>query len=814
MFERRLKIFLAILVCVTFVLVLRAGQVQVLQKEEWRRKALDVQTGSRTVETTRGNILDRKGRLIAVDRPCIDVCVDFRALSRPGDDEGAKARAKWVENVAVERLKTRLREEYTGAPKAKRKELLAAEIARVEADIQSMWGRLAELSGRPPESIEEARSEIVKKVDMRRRSVWYRNYQTAMKKYEEREPAPAWRRWLIDPTADAPTEDQFTKLTVAEELTAHPILKAVKDEIQNELRKHIEDYPGLVLRPGVQRYYPDDCGEVACHLIGQLARVTRKDLDADPNVGKDELRQYYPNDLIGRTGLEMLAEPMLRGSRGRIETIDGNKEVGRVQYTPGKDVHTSIDIDLQREIVAMFKTAEVLNETTKEYETMPMHGGAVVIDVATGEVLALASYPTFNLGTFEEDYSKLVDDDLNFPMLNRATQVARVPGSTAKPMVGLSAINEGVVGVHEGVECTGYFVLNGRRMPTGRCWTMSMFGERGDAAAHHQIPYNDPHIGSFGNPDGFLIYTDAVQRSCNVYFENMGERLKLDGLSKWYRAFGLGQRTGLGIPESTGSVPDSFKGPAHEARFASWIAAIGQGTTTATPIQMANVCATIARGGTWMRPRLIPDTEGVPAPPGARPTTDLKLSRESVAAAHDGMTRVVNTPAGSAFKFVMRKDLLIAGKTGTAEESSPLKVRVRDAKGKVVYKPLSEEEAKLAQEEQEKLKRHPMMRLVKTSSALGVNPEAPWYRGWGEDGTKLKHSWFIGFAPADHPKVAFAVMLEYGGSGGGGAGKIASRIVQSLVNHQYLKTNPNAVAPEAQPATFEEPAHTHEHSGD
>lgn len=166
-----------------------------------------------------------------------------------------------------------------------------------------------------------------------------------------------------------------------------------------------------------------------------------------------------------------------------------------------------------------------------------------------------------------------------------------------------------------------------------------------------------------------------------------------------------------------------------------------------------------------MRPRLIPDSEGIPGPAGVRDRVDLKLSRESIAAAHDGMTRVVNSPAGSAYKIVRRGDLLIAGKTGTAEESSPVKVKVRDANGKVVYEPLKEEDEKLPEEEKEK-KRRPMMRLLRPSSPINPNPEAPWYRGWGEEGTKLKHSWFIGFAPADKPKVAFAVMLEYGGSGG------------------------------------------------
>jgi cell division protein FtsI/penicillin-binding protein 2 len=220
MFERRLKIFLGVLGLLTFVLVLRAAHVQVLQKEEWRAKALETVKRSRPVETVRGDLLDVKGRVIATDEPCIDACVDFRAMARPADQKEEKAKHQWLEGVATERLRNRLRGEYTDAPKSRRKEMLAAETARVKADIDSMWGRLAAISGRPLEQVEAARDEVVKKVNMRRRYVWYRNYELAKKKYEQREPAPAWRRWLIDESAQAPTPEEFTTLKVAEEESA------------------------------------------------------------------------------------------------------------------------------------------------------------------------------------------------------------------------------------------------------------------------------------------------------------------------------------------------------------------------------------------------------------------------------------------------------------------------------------------------------------------------------------------------------------------------------------------------------------------
>jgi penicillin-binding protein 2 len=279
-----------------------------------------------------------------------------------------------------------------------------------------------------------------------------------------------------------------------------------------------------------------------------------------------------------------------------------------------------------------------------------------------------------------------------------------------------------------------------------------------------------------------------------VYFETLGDRLKMEGLTKWYNKFGLGRKTGIGLPESTGSVPNDYKGPADQKRFTTWISAIGQGMTTATPLQMANVAATIGRGGIWVRPRLIPQSEGLPSPatPEMGPdVVDLGLPPDAIAAAKDGMKRVVNTVAGSAYKIVRRDDIVVAGKTGTAEVGAKLKVKVID--------PLTGKQV-IGDD------RRPKWRELQPSNSVHPNAEAPWYRGWGEDGMKLKHSWFIGFAPADKPKMAFAVAVEYGGSGGTGAGLIAKQIVSSLIERQYLTRD---VPPEAQAqpaAAHEEPA--------
>ena len=152
---------------------------------------------------------------------------------------------------------------------------------------------------------------------------------------------------------------------------------------------------------------------------------------------------------------------------------------------------------------------------------------------------------------------------------------------------------------------------------------------------------------------------------------------------------------------------------------------------------------------------------------------DLQLSREGLAAAKLGMINVVNSEAGTG-QSARRSYMIVAGKTGTAE-ASPFRKKKRDP---ATGEPLRDDAGKIVYES------------LTTSIHGRENPEARWYRGFDDDGKNIKHSWFIGFAPADHPQVAVAVMVEYGGSGGTVAGVLAGKVLDSLVQHGYLKKAP------------------------
>jgi penicillin-binding protein 2 len=779
-FERRLKVFLLILLLFMALLGLRAFHLQVMTRAKWVGEADDFAKRAILTETTRGRILDHNGQEIAVDEACMDACVDYRAISR---------NEKWINAVAAGRIIDRVggRTQYYKIPLKQRREMIEQEAERVNQDITAMWTLLARVSDQTQEQIDEIRHYIDLKVAMRSRWVQYKRYLKADQAHDEKGRTPWYKRWLIEGSGGGPSIDDFEQ-EYGEQYEVHPILKNITQETYTLLAKAAPHCPGLVLKAGTHRVYP--FGRAGAHFLGHLSPVQQEDMKNDPYIdsGEDdaELRAYQFTDLIGRGGLEQLCERALRGARGRILRRSGGE--GDPEQTeqvlnkpvPGTDVRSTIDIRLQAYIQDLFAHCEVPNNNDPRNLpslTVPMHGAAVVIDVKTGQVRALASYPDYDPNQFNEQYQALASDRDNSPLMNRATQAMVEPGSTIKPVVGLGAITQGVIGVHDGIECTGFLVLNGHRYPNGRCWVASEYIDQLgiEGVKHHQVPV--PHRGRFGNPDGFLVFSDAIERSCNVYFETVADRLGLERLSYWMRCMGLGRETGIGISESCGSIPTDLKIRGRIERSTTWFSGIGQVGVRATPIQMANVAATIARDGIWMRPRLV-ETSGIPLDPvrthDGKPVpdvVDLHLDKQALAEAREGMTRVVNSRGGTG-PLAHMDNLLVAGKTGTAQAAriwDPVLdasgKQVVDAKGKKVVQP-------------------------RTPATADHETDTPWYRGWGPKGDEFSHAWFIGFAPANDPQIAMAVMVQYGGSGGATAGVMARKIFQPCLDRGYIHTQP------------------------
>ena len=343
--------------------------------------------------------------------------------------------------------------------------------------------------------------------------------------------------------------------------------------------------PGVYVETGYLREYHTI---YAAHLLGYIRPMTDKQVE---HYYKD---LDYPLDaLVGQTGAEAAFEELLHGVDGKqVITISDTGTVMNVitlrEPVPGQHVYLTIDIDLQMAVErALNAHIDVLNMQREEEGDMITGGAAVVTDVRTGELLAAASYPTFNPMTLSQDFARL-NADLMRPMLNRATQGRYNPGSTFKMVTGFAGLRHGVITRYFPVNDVGVYDVLGDDNHTYRptCWYYQLNG-----------------VGH-----GELDIVQALERSCNYFFMYVADRLEGGGpngaevLAEVAQEFGLGRTTGLEIPENPGrlATPEWKR----EVFNSGWwrgdtvATAFGQGDNVFTPIQLANYAATIANGGT------------------------------------------------------------------------------------------------------------------------------------------------------------------------------------------------------------------------
>lgn len=332
-----------------------------------------------------------------------------------------------------------------------------------------------------------------------------------------------------------------------------------------------------VANTSVREYHTD----YAAHLLGYIGLMNEEDYKKYGKLG------YPMNAVIGKSGVESAFEEYLHGQDGEIATTkDSSGEVTAVLYTkdpePGDNVVLTIDIMLQQAAEdALSSTIAGINETRAEKaleEGKPFvpttAGAAAVVQVGTGDVLALASYPTYNLNTFKEDYSSLLSDPA-LPLFNRATLGTYSPGSTFKICTAIAALSNKVISTGSIIHDEGKFTVYQGFQPT--CWT---------------------YPGSHGD----INVTEAITVSCNYFFYSIGLNLGIDKLTPFARSFGFGVPTGLEISESSGILATREYKEKNEGLF--WDggdtlqASIGQSYSLFTPAQIASYCATIASRGT------------------------------------------------------------------------------------------------------------------------------------------------------------------------------------------------------------------------
>jgi len=408
------------------------------------------------------------------------------------------------------------------------------------------------------------------------------------------------------------------------------------------IEAHRNELPELDTIMAHRRLYPRN-GFMA-HLIGYVGEVT------EDMLNQPQFELYNPGDVVGVSGVEKEYNSVLMGKNGFRRAIVNSRgrEMGRLDETPaepGKQLKLTVDLDLQ---IAAEQALEGKN------------GAIVAMDPRTGEILAMVSRPTFDPNDFsvkisKEEWNKLVTDE-NHPLLNKAIQAQLAPGSTFKIIMATAGMQEGIAeDMH--VTCNGGATFYGRYF---KCWVV----------AEHRT-------------HGVVDIGKAIYQSCDVFFYTLAEKLGIDRIAKYAMALGLGQKTGIDLPqEVTGVMPsEEWKIKNYKQK---WYAGetisvgIGQGAVAATPIQMARAIGAIASGGLLVRPHVINPTDlpanVIPAS-NVPPETHLPLDAKNWEIITDAMAAVVN-PGGTA-PSARLEGIDFAGKTGSAQTiSNALKARM------------------------------------------------------------------------------------------------------------------------------------------
>jgi penicillin-binding protein 2 len=458
------------------------------------------------------------------------------------------------------------------------------------------------------------------------------------------------------------------------------------------------ELPGVAIEQGLIRDYP--YGTSASHVLGYVAAVSEKELTGDPLLELPDFR-------IGKNGVEKAQDLQLRGGAGTSQ-VEVNafgrvvREIATTPGQPGRDIVLGLDAALQEFAVKRCSVEQSLS--------------CVVLDALTGDVLAMVSSPSFDPTQFSTGltpalWQELSTDPRN-PLTDKVIAGVYPPGSTFKPVVALAALEAGAMTPDTSVGCPGYFSLGNA---TFHCWR------------------KEGH--------GAMRLHDGIKKSCDVYFYETARRVGIDRIAAMARKLGFGTPVGLDIPgERGGTIPDRERQLALSG--VAWqpgetlIAGIGQGSVTATPIQLATMVARLVTGRAVV-PRLFRQ-EGrlVPASEIKSPFPELGINPRWLALVLDGMNAVVNEQGGTAYASrITDPAMAMGGKSGTSQ----------------------------------------VRRISAAEREHGVRKgtAVPW--------KERDHALFVSFAPVSAPRYVCAVVVEHGGETGGGGSAVAAPICRDVL---------------------------------
>ncbi len=609
----RYNILIAIVYIIGIVLLLQLFNLQIVQGKEYREESNTRLTRETTIKAARGNVLDSSGEKLVSTKLQYNVEIYKTKADSEALNNGLLLLAqtleangdKYVDNFPITVNPFAFKDEETAKTFKEQNKLDAS------YDAEACFNYFKEEYEITTDNVEDARKIMT-------------------------------LRYEID-------KDGYSN-TKSVELATN-----ISNASLATLNEMSASFPGINTTSTPTIYYP--YGELASHILGYVGPIGEEELKAN----KDE---YDQNDIIGKTGIEQVLEKYLRGTDGikQIDmSVDGiiTDEYVAEEEIAGNNVMLTIDAELQKiteealaHNIEMMQTGELSGaETANE-------GAAVVINVKTGEILAMASYPNYNPSLFvdgisTENWNNYLNDSRH-PLINKAISSISPPGSTFKMVTAIAGLESGAIDLNTKINDTGKYTYYRDYQPV--CW------KRGG--------------------HGWLNVTQAIEASCNYFFYETGRRTGIDRLAQVASAFGLGQKSGIELPGEEAGVL------ANEDTMSPWVAgytiqaAIGQLNNAFTPLQMAKYTAMIANGGKNLDITIIKSitksdgTEvsrneinsyvneklGISGNSGS----DISISEENLKAVKEGMKGVTSDGSGTAYRYFRDFNIEVGGKTGSA----------------------------------------------------------------------------------------------------------------------------------------------------
>ena len=660
--ETRYYILIGLIILITIILIIALFDMQIINGESYRERSSRKVTRTAESYAPRGEIYDRNGNLLATNEVSYTLNL-FRTKSKQDDLNDLLLKIAGVLIKNGDNYISNLPIDFENKK------------FTINGDNLKRWKENNNI--KEEFDIQETIDELVNRYKLQ--------------EYDD------YERKLLIPFRYELSNSGYSNYRMA------TVAKNISIESVHELEENNFDYPGIYITKDTKRSYP--YGNTLSHVIGYTGIISQSEYDARKDDG------YTLNSIVGKAGIESSFEKYLKGINGskRIE-MDSNGVINSIEEIDvskaGRNIYLTIDIELQK------KTEEVLKDIIWQIQNGKINnlkysdaraGSAIVLNVKTGEVLALANYPDYNPQEFVDGISQAKYDEYfnnqDKPMYNRAIQGLYPPGSTYKMVTGIAAMESGAISSTELINDLG--VYNKGHKPA--CWLWN----------------------SRRQTHGSVNARTALMVSCNYYYYEVSSRMGIDTLASYARKFGLGQKTGIelyGEEKGTVSSREYVEEQNEKGRKLTWTigdtlsSSIGQSYNLFTPIQMTKYIATIANKGKKQDVTLIKkvtDSIGneedlkiikneVDERLGVLNQEDenIDIQESSLNAIFEGMKSVTGDRGGTVYGTFNDFPIEVAGKTGTATS------------------------------------------------------------GNGSD-----NAWFVGFAPYDDPEIAVVVIVEHGGHG-------------------------------------------------